>query len=90
MEPPILQQKPQRTFIGKGIKWAFIGFNILMPLWLVFGLTDATEKVLNEGTAAQQEREVINTSVGMLAILFIWLVGAVSLGLLLRRTKPRA
>ena len=34
-------RKPKRTLFGKLVKWTFIGFNILMLLWMIFGVGGA-------------------------------------------------
>ena len=36
-------RKPKRGFFGKLIKYSFIGFNILMAIWLLGGMGAATE-----------------------------------------------
>ena len=89
MEQQIQQPKPQRSFFGKLIKWTFIGFNILMLIWLVGGVGSASKEVANAGSDAAQAGAAIGTGLGAMVIIFIWTAGAVILGILtlLTRTK---
>jgi len=36
-------RKPKRGFFGKLVKWSFVGFNILMAIWLIGGMNSASE-----------------------------------------------
>ncbi|GAB3571789.1 hypothetical protein GCM10027578_30650 [Spirosoma luteolum] len=89
MELPLVQEKPRRTGFGKVIKWVFIGFNILMFIWVVFGLVNAPDEVAAAGNERQQEDEAVYAGIGLIALLLVWAVGAGLLGILLRLTRPR-
>ena len=89
MELPLVQEKPRRTGFGKVIKWVFIGFNILMFIWVVFGLVNAPDEVAAAGTESQQEDDAVYAGIGLIALLLVWADGAGLLGILLRLTRPR-
>ena len=72
-------RKPKRTFFGKLVKWSFIGFNILMLLWMVFGV----------GGAAEKAGAAIGTGLGVMMIMFVWIAGDVVLGLMTLLTRPK-
>ena len=82
-------RKPKRGFFGKLVKWGFIGFNILMVIWLVGGMGAATE-----GMQAMSEAEkagvAIGTGFGVAIILSIWVIGDIILGLFVMFTRPKS
>lgn len=82
-------RKPKRGFFGKLIKYSFIGFNILMAIWLVVGMGAATE-----GMEAMSEAEKAGTAIGaglgMTMIFGIWVFGDIVLGLLVLFTRPKS
>ncbi len=82
-------RKPKRSFMGKLIKWSFIGFNILMAIWFVSGMSAATKDV-ETMSGAEKAGAVIGTGLGAMFILGIWLTGAVILGLFVLFTRPKA
>lgn len=82
-------RKPQRTMFGKIVKWSFIGFNVLMLLWLVTGVGGAAENIDNAGSEAERAGAAIGTGLGAMVIIFIWLVGAVILGLMTMLTRAK-
>jgi hypothetical protein len=89
MTPPAVNEKPPKARRQKARRWVFIGFNLLMGLWLVFGLMDASAVIDQAPTEAAQEDELMHTGVGMVAVFFIWAVGNGSLALLFFLLKPK-
>lgn len=83
------QQKPKRTLFGKIIKWMFIGFNLLMLIWLVGGVGGAAKQVERAGSEAAQAGAAIGTGIGAMLIIFIWVAGAILLGILTLLTRPK-
>ncbi len=82
-------QKPKRSFFGKIIKWTFIGFNILMLIWLVGGVGSASREIVKAGNDAEQAGAAIGTGIGAIVIIFIWVAGATILGILTLLTRPK-
>ena len=81
-------RKAKRGFMGKLIKWSFIGFNILMLVWLVAGFNAAT-KNMDAMTSAEQTGAAIGTGIGVVLILGIWVIGDIILGLFVMLTRPK-
>lgn len=82
-------RKAKRSFFGKIIKWTFVGFNILMLVWLVAGMNNATSGMDNM-TNAEQAGAAIGTSIGAMLILTVWFFGSIILGLFVLLTRPKA
>lgn len=47
-------RKPKRSFFGKLVKWSSIGFNILMLLWMIFGIGGAADTVNTAASEAEK------------------------------------
>lgn len=82
-------RKPKRGFFGKLVKWGFIGFNILMVIWLVGGMHAATEG-MEAMSEAEEVGAAIGTGLGAAMILSIWVMGDIILGLLVLFTRPKS
>lgn len=82
-------RKPKRSMFGSLVKYSFIGYNILMLLWFVLGVGAASEAIDNSSSDAEQVGATIGTGLGAMMIIFIWVSGAVILGLLTIITKPK-
>jgi len=82
-------RKPKRGFFGKLIKWSFIGFNILMAIWLVAGMGKATEG-MEALSGAEQAGAAIGTGLGAAMIFGIWFFGDIVLGLFVLFTRPKS
>lgn len=82
-------RKAKRGFFGKIFKWGFIGFNILMAIWLFGGMGAATD-----GMDAMSEAEQAGTAIGAgiagTMILGVWVVGDIILGLFVLFTRPKS
>lgn len=79
----------ERTTFGKIIKYLFIGFNILMLIWLVGGVGSASASVESAGSEAAQAGAAIGTGLGAMIIIFVWIAGDVVLGTLTLLTRPK-
>lgn len=81
-------KKRKRIFFGKIIKYSFIGFNILMLIWMITGMSNAATGISDIDSEAGQAGAVIGTAIGAAMIFFIWISGAVILGILTLLTRP--
>ena len=81
-------RKPTRSLPGKLIKWGFIGFNILMAIWLIGGVNTATEgmQVMSE---AEKAGVAVGTGIGAALILGVWVIGDIILGVFVFLTRPK-
>lgn len=82
-------RKPKRGFFGKLVKWSFIGFNILMAVWLIGGMGAATEG-MDAMSEAERAGATIGTGIGAAMILGLWVVGDIILGLFVLFTRPKS
>lgn len=82
-------RKPKRSAFGKIIKFLFIGFNILMLIWLIGGVGSASQTLENAHSDAEQAGAAIGTGIGAMMIVFIWVAGAVVLGIMTLLTRPK-
>lgn len=82
-------RKPKRGFFGKLFKWSFVGFNLLMLVWLVTGFNAATSD-MNTLNGAEQAGAAIGTGIGMAMVLTVWVLGSIILGLFVILTRPKA
>lgn len=82
-------RKLNRGFFGKLFKWCFVGFNILMAIWLIGGMGAATEgmEVMSE---AEKAGTAIGAGLGAAMILGIWVFGDIILGLFVLFTRPKS
>jgi len=84
-----IQQKPQRSLFGKIVKWIFIGFNILMLIWIIGGVGGASKQVAEAGNEAAQAGAAIGTGLGAMVLIFLWVAGDLILGIFVLLTRPR-
>jgi len=82
-------RKPKRGIFGNIIKYSFIGFNILMAIWLVSGMGSATEG-MEAMSGAEQAGTAIGAGIGMFLIFGIWVFGDIVLGLFVLFTRPKS
>jgi hypothetical protein len=78
-------EKRERSVAGKLIKWAFVGFNILMAVWMVGGL-HAVSKIETH-SAAEQIGSGVGAAVGFTMLLTLWALGDLILGILVLVTR---
>jgi len=81
---------PKRTGFGKFAKSAFIIFNVLMLVWMLYGFF-VTGSVASEATS---DAERIGTGIGAMAglglVSCVWVVGDIILGLTVLLTRPKS
>lgn len=82
-------EKYQRGFFGHAFKWLFIAFNAVMLIWLIGGMMAVSNHSATLTNEAERAGAAIGTAIGVGAILFIWIVGAVILGLFTMLTKGK-
>lgn len=81
-------RKPKRGIFGKIVIFAFWGFNILMIVWIWGGTQNAVET--SEGlSGAEAAGAAIGTGIGVTLLIFVWLIGAIILGLMALLTRPK-
>ncbi len=80
---------PERSAIGKALKWIFVLFNIAMIIWVLVAMgafdpvdIDTQKQALPHGT----ER---STGMGVSMIVMIWLICNAVLGVLVWDTRAR-
>jgi hypothetical protein len=78
----------KRSFFGKLVKWSFVGFNLLMLVWLFAGMSGAT-KGYESMSAAEQAGTAMGAGLGMMLILTIWAIGDVILGIAVMLTRGK-
>lgn len=77
----------KRSFIGKLIKWTFILFNLIMAFWL-FSYWGSLGDISNQaGSNAERTGVAIGGTMGSGLIIFVWLAGAVILGIITMLTR---
>lgn len=78
-------EKRERSPLGKLIKWVFIGFNVLMLVWLVGGTNAALQTAPMSG--AGRAGAMIGTSLGAGLIIVLWALGDIILGMFVLLTR---
>src|SRR3546814_19645707 len=85
--PSVQREVSDRTFFGKLMNWLFIGFNVLMLLWMVsscVAVSNISAEAVNEDERAGA---TIGEGLGMTFHLFIWGFGDLILGLFVFFTR---
>ncbi len=72
-------EKRQRSFAGQLFHLLFIGFNLLMLVWLVSGFINISG--MPADTGAERAGRAIGAAIGFGFILMIWIIGATLLGI---------
>jgi hypothetical protein len=85
----ITTQYRKRGIFGKIFKWGFVLFNLLMALWFFGGLISVGGQVATETDTARQVGGAIGATIGLTAILGLWLVGDLILGVLALATRGK-
>lgn len=80
--------KPKRGFFGKIIIWGFWIFNVLMIAWIWGGVSGNVEEMATMD-GAEQAGAAIGTAIGGTILVFIWLIGAIILGIMALLTRPK-
>lgn len=82
-------RKLRRSFFGKIVKWAFIGFNILMIAWLFDYFMRIGELSSSINNDAEEAGAAIGATIGISMLLGIWGFGDIILGLFVVFTRPK-
>lgn len=72
--------------------WALVIFNVLMAIWVIAGAASAGGNATNCGMLDQQSCNVardVGTGVGVAALIFLWFIGFVVLGIIALVSRPR-
>jgi hypothetical protein len=87
MAKVIRKEIRKRTMMGKIIKWTFIGFNILMLVWFIGGMSAAGDVAGNAVSDAEQAGAAIGTTLAAGMLLTLWAIGDIILGILVLLTR---
>lgn len=83
-------RKLQRGFFGKLFKWGFIGFNILMLIWL-FSYWGSVGDIANTASSdAEKAGAAIGGTIGTGMLFGLWVFGDIILGLFVMLTRPKS
>jgi len=81
----IRKETRRRGIFGWIFLLLFWGFNILMALWMFYGLKAVTE--VEVSSSAEAAGRAIGGTIGAGMIIFIWVGGAIILGLFTLLTR---
>lgn len=79
----------KRGFFGKLIKYAFIAFNLLMIVFFIMGIDGLSEGAKDLQSDAEKAGYGLGAALGMGALLLIWALGDIILGLLVILTRGK-
>lgn len=79
--------KGKRSVFGHMVLWSFLGFNVLMLMWLIGGVHMMTEGY-DQMSPAEQSGTVIGIGFGVFRVFVTWVIGCVILGIPLFLTRP--
>ena len=83
-------RKLKRGFFGKLFKWSFIGFNILMVIWLFSYWGSIGDLANTAGSQAEKAGAAIGGTIGTGMLFGIWVFGDIILGLFVMFTRPKS
>lgn len=87
-QPTVIRREVRvRSTFGQIVKWIFIGFNILMLVWMVSGMMAVGNVVSGATSGAAQAGAAIGGALGFGMILSIWAFGDIILGLFVLLTR---
>jgi hypothetical protein len=78
-------EKRERSIVGQLVKWTFVGFNLLMLVW-IFGGLHVVSKIQTH-SAAEKLGSAIGTTIGVTLLLILWALGDLILGILVLVTR---
>ncbi|MGD9662257.1 MAG: hypothetical protein AB7U63_13380 [Porticoccaceae bacterium] len=76
----VQKEVSDRSAFGKVMKWLFIGFNVLMLIWM-FSAMSAIGSIDAPANSAEQAGQAIGAGLGFTFLLFIWGLGDIILGM---------
>lgn len=84
-------RKLKRGFFGKLVKWGFIGFNILMVIWLFSYWSSLGDYLASTSSSdAEKTGAAIGGTIGTGVLFGIWAFGDFILGLFVLFTRPKS
>jgi hypothetical protein len=83
----IQREVRKRGLFGRLFKWAFIGFNLLMAVWLIGYWVSIGEMSAGLTDEYEQAGAAIGATLGTGMIVGLWMAGAVILGLFVLLTR---
>jgi hypothetical protein len=78
-------EKRERSLAGKFIKWTFVGFNLLMIVWIIGGLHSVSQ--IQTHSTAERIGSSIGATIGITMLLTLWALGDLILGILVLVTR---
>ncbi|AJA08851.1 Putative membrane protein [Sphingopyxis fribergensis] len=87
--PSVQREVSDRTFFGKLMKWLFIGFNIIMFLWMASSCAAVSDVSAGAVNDAERAGAAIGAGLGMTFLLFVWGIGDVILGMFVLFTRRK-
>lgn len=84
----VQKEVSDRSLFGKLMKWLFIGFNVLMLIWM-FGAMSAMGSMDAPNNSAEQAGQAIGAGIGFTFLLLIWGLGDIILGMFVLFTKRK-
>ena len=90
MAKVIRTTKRQRGIFGTIVWWLFLAWNGLMALWVFWAIKMTTDQVQVTSDAAAQAGTAIGGTIATGALLGLWLVGSLILGLVVALTRGKS
>ena len=87
--PTVQREVSDRTVFGKLVKWLFIGFNILMLIWMVTSCAAVGQVSSEAVNDAERAGAAIGAGLGMTFLLVIWGFGDIILGMFVLFTRRK-
>ena len=84
----VQKEVSDRTGFGKFIKWVFIGFNVLMLIWM-FSAMGVIVGMDAPSNSAEEAGQAIGAGIGFTFLLIIWGLGDMVLGIFVLITKRK-
>jgi hypothetical protein len=84
----VQKEVSDRTVFGKVVKWVFIGFNVLMLIWMISAMS-AIGGMDAPANSAEQAGQALGVGIGATFLLFIWGFGDIILGMFVLFTKRK-
>lgn len=82
-------EQRKRGIFGTIVWWLFLAFNAFMAAWMYFAISSVAEVASQTSDAAQQAGAAIGGTIASGMILWLWLLGAVILGLIVALSRGK-